>query len=648
LIGRPLRSDDAQHQAIGKVVALAVFASDALSSTAYATQEILIVLAAAAAISGAGVLGASIPIAVAITILLIILTISYRQTIFAYPGGGGAYIVAHDNFGDRAAQIAGASLLVNYILTVAVSISSGVEQVASAFPGLYPYRVTIAVIAIAGMTIVNLRGVKESGNIFAVPTYFFVVITLFTLGLGLIKHLSGTLGIVQGVEVLHYPPSEQLNYGWFLILYAFSSGCSAITGVEAVSNGIPAFKEPKTKNAASTMIVMSGLLGTMFLGITFLANAVQAQPSEVETIISQVARAVHGSGLFYYLQLGATAVILIMAANTAYADFPRVAALMAKDGFVPRQMAFKGSRLVFSWGIVSLAITAILLIVAFNAKTTLLIPLYAIGVFMGFTLSQFGMVRRWLRVSKFGANDEIVLAHTTMRFDSQWRIKAIINAIGGTLTFLVMCVFTYTKFTHGAWITAIVIPILVLLFMRIKKHYVDVARALSLSKRVVHPVKLPLHTVVFVDDIHMGTTHMVDFAMSLGSPWTAVHFEDNPEKSKMIQTKWQERMGEWNHPLIMHPAPFRKVSETAAEYVRELQMEEPDTMIHVIMGQIIMHNWGAQALHANTSIGIKLALQNMKGVVVTDVPYQIRPEDVEKAPPNEPNDHPMGSAPANH
>ncbi|MCW1967959.1 MAG: APC family permease [Anaerolineae bacterium] len=639
LIGNPLRSEEAQHQAIGKVVALAVFASDALSSTAYATQEILIVLAAAAAISGTAVLGTSIPIAIAITILLAILTISYRQTIFSYPGGGGAYIVAHDNFGDRAAQIAGASLLVNYILTVSVSISSGVEQVASAFPALYPHRVTIAVIAIAGMTLINLRGVKESGSIFAVPTYFFIAVTMFTLLRGLFQWLTGTLNIVEDVEVLHYPASEQMQYGWFLILYAFSSGCSAITGVEAVSNGIPAFKEPRTKNAAATMIVMSSLLGTMFLGITFLANAVHAQPSEVETIISQVARAVHGSSVFYYLQLGGTAVILIMAANTAYADFPRVAALMAKDGFVPRQLAFKGSRLVFSWGIMALAIAAIILIIIFNAKTTLLIPLYAIGVFMGFTLSQFGMVRRWLRVSKFGADDEIVLAHTTMRFDPQWRIKAIINAVGGTLTFIVMCVFTYTKFTHGAWITAIVIPILVVLFIRIKKHYVDVARALSLSKRVVHPSKLPLHTVVFVDDVHMGTTHMVDFAMSLGSPWTAVHFEDNPEKSKIIQSKWQERMGEWDHPLIMHPAPFRKVSDTAAEYVRELQMEEPDTIIHVIMGQIIMHSWPSQALHANTSIGIKMALQNMKGVVVTDVPYQIRQEDVENAPPNEPSDY---------
>lgn len=644
LIGNPLRNEEAQHQAIGKVVALAVFASDALSSTAYATQEILIVLAAAAAISGTAVLGTSIPIAIAITILLAILTISYRQTIFSYPGGGGAYIVAHDNFGDRAAQIAGASLLVNYILTVSVSISSGVEQVASAFPGLYPHRVTIAVIAIAGMTLINLRGVKESGSIFAVPTYFFIAVTMFTLLRGLFQYLTGALNIVEDVEVLHYPASEQMSYGWFLILYAFSSGCSAITGVEAVSNGIPAFKEPRTKNAAATMIVMSSLLGTMFLGITFLANAVHAQPSEVETIISQVARAVHGSSAFYYLQLGATAVILIMAANTAYADFPRVAALMAKDGFVPRQLAFKGSRLVFSWGIMALAVAAIILIIIFNAKTTLLIPLYAIGVFMGFTLSQFGMVRRWLRVSKFGPDDEIVLAHTTMRFDPQWRIKAIINAVGGTLTFIVMCVFTYTKFTHGAWITAFVIPVLVLLFIRIKKHYVDVARALSLSKRVVHPVKLPLHTVVFIDDVHMGTTHMVDFAMSLGSPWTAVHFEDNPEKSKIIQMKWQERMGEWDHPLIMHPAPFRKVSETAAEYVRELQMEEPDTIIHVIMGQIIMNNWPAQALHANTSIGIKMALQNMKGVVVTDVPYQIRPEDVENAPPNEPSDYQVATS----
>jgi amino acid transporter len=636
LIGKPLRTEEAVHQAISKPVALAVFASDALSSTAYATQEILIVLAAAAVIVGTGVYSVSLPIAAAILFLLVILTISYRQTIYAYPGGGGAYIVAHDNFGDRMAQIAGASLLVNYVLTVAVSISSGVDQMASAIPALRNYEVVVAIATVLFITIVNLRGVKESGVIFAFPTYFFIATTLITLGIGLVRYLSGQLGFAAHVEPVHVNPEP---FGWFLILRAFSAGCAAITGVEAISNGIPAFKEPKSKNAATTMIWMSSMLGIMFMGITLLAFQTKVTPSEEETVISQIAQVIHGNGVMYILQMAATAVILLMAANTAYADFPRVAALMAKDGFVPRQLAHRGGRLVFSWGILSLAIAAITLIIVFNARTTLLIPLYAIGVFLGFSTSQFGMVRRWLRSSKLKKDEEIVLGHTTIRYDKNWRPKAIVNTIGGVLTFIVMCVFTYSNFTRGAWITAIVIPLLVLLFMRIKRHYVDVARSLSLSTRVVHPERMPVFTVVFVDDVHMGTTHMVDFAMSLGTPWMAVHFDDNPDKSSIIQSKWRDRMGEWDHPLVMHPMPFRNITQTAAEFVRELQMEKPDTIIHVVMGQLIMDTYQAQFLHANTSIGIKLALQRMDGVVVTDVSYQIHAADIEKTPPNEINSY---------
>ena len=344
LIGKPLATAEGQHQTIGKAVGLAVFASDALSSTAYATQEILVVLSGAVALAGTGALALSVPIAMAIVALLAVVTISYRQTIFAYPGGGGAYIVARDNLGEVPALIAGGALLTDYILTVAVSISSGVDQVASALPVLRPWVVELAVGAILFMTVVNMRGVKESGKLFAIPTYFFVATMLFSLAVGAFRALTGTLDQITGVEMVKHTAT---NMGLFLVLHAFSSGCTALTGVEAISNGVTAFKEPRSKNASGTMAVMSGLLGVMFIGITILANHIGALPSETETIISQLARAIYGNAtVMYSVLIAATTVILIMAANTAYADFPRLCALVAGDGFLPRQLTFKGSRLV--------------------------------------------------------------------------------------------------------------------------------------------------------------------------------------------------------------------------------------------------------------------------------------------------------------
>ncbi|HET6446444.1 MAG TPA: amino acid permease [candidate division Zixibacteria bacterium] len=359
LLGRPLDTAAAPHQVIGKIPALAVFASDALSSVAYATEEILVILA----LTGAAYFYLSIPIAVAISVLLVVLTISYRQTIFAYPGGGGAYIVARDNLGELPALTAGAALLTDYILTVAVSISSGVAQITSAFPALHPYRVDLAVMMILIMTVINLRGVKESSSAFAMPTYFFLGLAFLLLGAGAFRLVTGTLGQVTGVEMV----TDSLQpLTLFIILRAFSSGCTALTGVEAISNGIPAFKEPRSRNAANTLLAMSGILMTLFIGITFLARAVDARPSEAETVISQIARTVYGDGLLYLLTLVSTTVILIMAANTSFADFPRLAALQAGDGFLPRQLTFRGSRLVFSWGIFVLAGIALLLVIAFQ------------------------------------------------------------------------------------------------------------------------------------------------------------------------------------------------------------------------------------------------------------------------------------------
>ena len=391
LIGRHLATADAPHQTIGKAVGLAVFASDALSSTAYATQEILAILAAA----GPSAFSYAFPISLAIIALLIIVSVSYEQTIHAYPGGGGAYIVARDNLGELPAQTAGAALLTDYILTVSVSISSGVAQIASAFPAMTPYRVPIAVGLVIIIMLINLRGVKESGLAFAVPTYFFVVVMFLTVGFGLVRLILGNLGTVPNPPDISAGTAAVSAVGLFLVLHAFSSGTAALTGIEAISNGITAFKEPRSHNAGITLMWMSGILGTLFLAITFLAGQIHAVPSDQETVISQLARTVLGGrNVLYYATIGGTTLILVMAANTAFADFPRLSALHAGDGFLPRQLTYRGSRLVYSRGIVVLAVIASLLIFAFNASVTALIPLYAIGVFLSFSLSQLGMARR--------------------------------------------------------------------------------------------------------------------------------------------------------------------------------------------------------------------------------------------------------------
>ena len=640
LIGRPLRTEEAPHQAVNNPVGLAVFASDALSSTAYATQEILIVLASAFAVAGAGVFGLSIPIALAIAAILFVLIASYRQTIKAYRGAScGAYVVSRDNLGTFPSQIAGAALLVDYVLTVAVSISSGVDQVASAIPILRGREVWVALFAILVMTIINLRGVKESGTIFAVPTYFFVATTLFTLAVGAFKGLTGQLSPVEGVEMVHQT-AEPL--GWFLILYAFSSGCTALTGIEAISDGVQNFKEPRGQNAATTITVMGLLLGTLFLGITFLANQVQAVPSERETIISQIARATFGGGPLYGLQIAATTIILIMAANTAYADFPRIAAFVASDGFLPRQLAIRGSRLVFSGGIVTLAIAAGILIIIFNARTTSLIPLYAIGVFMCFTLSQAGMVRRWLEVSKLKPGEAVKMGQSVAIYDADWRRKLAISAAGAITSLVVMVIFAVTKFTHGAWITLIVIPMMVFVFRRVHRHYCNVARILSLSKERVKTTPHLVRTIVLVDDVHRGTVRVVDFAKSLGHAWTPVHVDYNDRKTHLVQRKWRERIGEGE--LVILPSPYRRLVEPIVEYVQKELDAYPNAFIHVIMGQLVMDSPWARLLHANNSLGIMSRLQSMDRVIVTDVPYQLHAEDVELFPENEPSEGTVGDS----
>src|SRR5690606_24410234 len=443
----------------------------------YATEEILIILALAG--TGAVTLGLSIPIAIAIAVLMVIVTISYRQTIYAYPNGGGAYIVARDNLGELPAQIAAAALLTDYILTVAVSISSGVAQITSAIDVLRPYRVHMAILVIFLIMIINLRGVRESGQVFAIPTYFFLGTMFLTLAVGFVRYLAGDLPTVEDVEAVH-EGTQVVTL--FLVLRAFSSGSAAMTGIEAISNGVTAFKEPRSRNAAITLIWMTTLLVITFLGITFIAYQVHALPSETETVISQIGRTVFGErSILYLAMLSGTALILLMAANTGFAGFPRLAALAAADGFLPRQLTIRGGRLVYSWGIIGLAAFASLLVVVMNARTTALIPLYAIGVFLSFTISQIGMVVHMRKMGRLQPGESVQGRDTELHYDPNWRVKMVISGIGAICTGIVAMVFAITKFSGGAWFVLVLIPTLVFIFFRIHAHYQDVARALSLQ-----------------------------------------------------------------------------------------------------------------------------------------------------------------------
>lgn len=618
LIGRPLPTADAPHQTIGKGVGLAVFASDALSSTAYATQEILVILA----VAGTAAFGYAFPISIAIVTLMAIVTISYEQTIHAYPDGGGAYIVSRDNLGELPAQVAGSSLLTDYILTVAVSISSGVAQITSAFPALFEYRVPIAVGLVMFIMLINLRGVKESGTIFAIPTYFFVVMMLVTVIYGIIRSLTGSLGpVIDPPELEMHGVLQALTP--FIILHAFSSGTAALTGIEAISNGITAFKEPRSRNAGITLIWMSLILGTLFLGITFLSGQIHAIPAESETVISQLGRTIYeGRGALYLALISATAVILIMAANTAFADFPRLSALLAKDGFVPRQLAFRGSRLVYSWGIITLSILASLLIIAFNASVTLLIPLYAIGVFLSFTLSQSGMAHRWWKIGKLQPDTEKKERGSTLHFDPKWRLKMIINGFGAILTAIVMLVFAWTKFQDGAWIVLIVIPLGVLGFSRIHKHYTRLAGKLSLDQ-FGEPTRVARHRVIMpVSGVHRGTLAGLRYALSLSSDITAVHVSLDPEEAEKVRKKWET----WGNGvrLVVLDSPYRLLVEPLVKYIEEIDAHrQPNEIITIVVPEFIPSSRWESLLHANAAFWLRMALLFKPGIVITNVPYQI-------------------------
>jgi len=624
LIGRPLSTADAAHQTIGKVVGLAVFASDALSSTAYATQEILVILA----VGGAMAFGYVFPISMAIVILLAIVTISYEQTIHAYPDGGGAYIVARDNLGEFPALVAAASLLTDYILTVSVSIASGVAQITSAFPEIYNYRSVLAVSFIFFIMLINLRGVKESGSAFAIPTYFFVVMMFATVGIGLFRHfVSASLGSVVD------PPEIELLHGIsqitpFLILHAFASGTTALTGVEAISNGITAFKEPRSKNAGITLIWMSLILGSLFLGISFLAREIGAVPSESETVISQFARTIYdGRGAMYLMLIAATTVILIMAANTAFADFPRLSALAARDGFLPRQLTYRGSRLVFSRGIVTLAVIASLLLVLFNASVTRLIPLYAIGVFLSFTLSQGGMALRWRKIGRLKPGEEKVERGSTLTHEKNWRTKMLINGFGAVCTAIVMMVFAVTKFRDGAWVVLVIIPALVWVFWSIHRHYNNLAKKLSLDNFGVIPPHTIRHRVIMpVSGVHQGTLAALRYARALSDDVTAVHVTIEPADAEKVRQKW-ETWGEGIR-MVMLDSPYRLFLEPLLGYIADMAAQrQPGETITIVVPEFVSENRLSGTLHTNTAELLRSQLKHQHGIVITNVPYHVHEHD---------------------
>ena len=653
LVGSPIRTERLTQERLTKKTALAVFSSDALSSTAYATEEILLVLAAAyvAPISQADAFSRVIPISIGIATLLVIVAISYRQTIHAYPSGGGAYIVAKDNLGTMPGLIAAASLLVDYVLTVSVSVAAGVAAITSTFVGtrlawLDNHRVAFCIFFIAFIAIANLRGVRESGALFAGPTYAFIVSFMFMIAYGLIRFYLHPEIVPPPNDIdLTIAEGYQPHYlSLFLLLGAFSNGCAALTGIEAISNGIPAFKQPEPDNAAKTLTWMAALLATMFIGTSVMAHLYQIHPHEHETVISQFGRIIFTGyvGWFYYLVQITTAGILVLAANTSFADFPRLSSLLARDRFLPRQFANRGDRLVFSNGIVLLAVFSAILVWAFRGETSRLIPLYAVGVFLSFTLSQSGMIVHWwkegraLRNMRASAIDNEVPANVKdvagierktlaqvarLEKGSHWRKSLVINGVGAVATFVVLMVFIATKFIHGAWIVVVLVPLLVLMFLRIHRHYFDVAQQLSTEglgqlRPIHHEVIVP------ISGLHRGVIAALEYAKSIAPHHvTAVYVNLDDETTQKLREKWQQWGSGVN--LVVVASPYRSLLRPLLNYVDRVKRSSHGEVVTIVLPEFVPARWWQNLLHNQNTLFLKGALLFKRGVVVTNVPYHL-------------------------
>jgi len=620
LIGRPLATGEADHQRISKKIGLAVFSSDAISSTAYATQEILLVLVP---IGGMAVLAQSnytfgflTPIAILVAVLLAVVTNSYRQTIHAYPDGGGAYVVSRENLGEIPALVAGGSLLVDYVLTVSVSVAAGTQAIYSAVPELAPYRVELCLGFVAILTLANLRGVKESGTLFAVPTYIYICALGALLALGLYKLSAGTLPTLPPdtealAELAQDTGTVPLGLGGitlFLFARAFSSGAVALSGVEAISNGIPAFRKPTSRNAATTLMWMAGILGGSFIGLTVLAEHIRPTPTETgESVNSIIGRTVWGgTGVPYWIFQVSTAGILILAANTAYADFPRLAALVGKDGYLPRQFANRGDRLVFSNGILFLAGAASLLLVVFGGNVNALIPLYAVGVFTSFTLSQTGMVRHHLKLRESG-----------------WRVSVLFSTFGAIATFIVMMVVIISKFTIGAWIPVALVPIIVIAFKSVKRHYQGVARRLKVDPSEWEPAEPLRHgIVVLIGGVNRSSLAAIRYARSVGAEDAlAVTVALDEDHAERIRSEWERYHIQF--PLEIIESPYRDLTGTVEDYLDELDQRWQHDYITVVIAEFVLPHWWQGIFHNQSALALKLALKFRPDTVVVNVPFHL-------------------------
>ena len=596
LVGLPLKTKEAAHERLSKRLALAVFSSDALSSVAYATEEILLVLT----LAGAAMVGYSIPLSLSIIGLLIILTMSYRQIIFEYPEGGGAYIVGKSNLGEWPGLVAAAALMIDYVLTVAVSVAAGMAALISAVPALLPHREALCVAAILLVTVVNLRGVRESGQFFAVPTYIFIATIAAMLGVGAVQILFGHAARVEPLPSM--APTEPLTL--FLLLRAFSSGCTALTGVEVISNGVSAFKKPEPKNAAFTMIGMAAILGTMFIGISAMAYYFGIVPKEDETVVSQIARATFGTGPLYFLVQASTMVILILAANSSFNGFPRLASILARDSYMPHQMSMMGDRLVFSNGVIILGVFSCLLIVLFNGDTHALIPLYAVGVFLSVTISQAGMVKRWL-----------------VKKGPHWEKKLLVNGIGAVTTAIATLIIASTKFAHGAWIVIVLIPLLITFFRAIRSHYKAVSEQVALSRG--HRPPMPRRNIVVlpIGGVNRAVIRAVDYARSRSGDIRAVLVDVDPEETARVEIQWAQ----WGCgvPLTVLPSPYRSVLSSLLDYLEQVLQKDQECWVTVVIPEILPARWWQNILHNQRAFMLKGALLFKDRVILTDVPYHL-------------------------
>ncbi|HUR78947.1 MAG TPA: APC family permease [Acidimicrobiales bacterium] len=608
IIGRPLATSESDHQRLPKTIALATFSSDAISSTAYATEEILFVTAVGASSLALG-LSKLVPLALVVAVLLAIVSVSYRQTIFSYPSGGGSYIVSRENLGELPSLVAGASLLVDYILTVAVSISSGVAAVLSipSFRGLEHMRVEMCVALVVLVTLANLRGIKESGRAFAVPTYVYIVAISAMVLIGLWKVFFGHVAQVPfDVGRAHDVAQTGGTLTLFLLLRGFSSGAVALTGVEAISNGVPAFRRDESRNAAATLTWMAVILGSLFLGLSLLASRLHPFPTHTETVNSQMARALFGESPFYWVIQLSTCAILILAANTAFADFPRLSSIIAKDGFLPRQFANRGDRLVFSNGIVFLAIAASALIVIFGGVVTALIALYAIGVFTSFTLSQTGMVRHHLR-----------------HREPAWRRNVAINGVGATATFVVTLIFAVSKFTEGAWVPIVVVPVVIMLFKAIKKHYRQIGDGIRIEPHELPPRPSEHTFVVLVGRVHRGVAEAVQYARSLRPHHiVALHIADEDVDHAEVERDWA-RFG-FDLPLEIVDSPYRELTAPVSRYLDRLEARWSSDRVTVVIPEFVVGVRSiTNVLHGQNGLALKLSLLGRPNTAVLSVPFHV-------------------------